>query len=358
MSRIRSKASVSVRGASTPARGTSTRGLTEGAIQAALVTVLALGARYVPLLAVVTTFLIPLPLAVLVIRHGIRPAVLAAVVAGLIAGALAGPLTGFGILATVAPLGIVLGLGARAGRSAPALLGMLTLVSVAALLLNLVLTLALADVNPYQVMIESMRRGQEASEAFYRRLGIPPEQLEATSRQVRQVLALMPRLIPVLVVLGGVMSAWINYQVARAVLGRLGYTLPALPPASTWRLPAYVLWLLPAGLLLTATAGPVRPPEGETAPPMPLPAVVGLNILYGVQMAFAAQGILVAWVALRRYILLPFLRVVILLFVVLNPVLGVVVTLAGMADSVFRLRERLDPSLARSTPAASAEVRS
>src|SRR2546422_695630 len=58
------------------ARPISVRGLTEGAILAALVAVLALAANYVPLVGLAANFLCPIPLAVLMIRHGLRGAAL------------------------------------------------------------------------------------------------------------------------------------------------------------------------------------------------------------------------------------------------------------------------------------------
>src|SRR2546425_11029122 len=76
------------------ARPISVRGLTEGAILAALVAVLALAANYVPLVGLAANFLCPIPLAVLMIRHGLRVAALATVVAIAIGSAISGPVTG------------------------------------------------------------------------------------------------------------------------------------------------------------------------------------------------------------------------------------------------------------------------
>lgn len=341
-----------------PRRRLTTQGLTEGAILASLVAAFALATRYVPVLGMATAFLVPLPLTVLVIRRGLWPALLAAAVAGTIAGMVAGPLAGIGILLTFAPFGIVVGLGARAGRSAPAILGMAALATAVSLTIDLALTLALSGVNPYQTMIESMRQGQEASMTFYRRLGVNPPGLEETNRQMMQVLAIMPKLIPMLLALGGLSVAWLNYQVARPVLRRLGYLLPALPPASTWRVPAYVLWLLPlAFVLLSLTGRPVMTLSDRLRSTLPaarvaIPGAIGLNVTLLIQFVFAFQGLLVAWVLLGRYIRVPAMRVLILAFAFLNPLLGYLIMLMGMAESVFRLRERF------AAPRAAAEAES
>src|SRR5437899_6038742 len=86
------------------ARPISVRGLTEGAILAALVAVLALAANYVPLVGLAANFLCPIPLAVLMIRHGLRVAALATVVAIAIGSAISGPVTGVLTLRGFAPV--------------------------------------------------------------------------------------------------------------------------------------------------------------------------------------------------------------------------------------------------------------
>ncbi|HEV8339264.1 MAG TPA: DUF2232 domain-containing protein [bacterium] len=325
--------------------------MTEGAIQAALVAIFALATRYIPVLGLATAFFVPLPLAVLVIRRGLLPALLAAGVAGVIAGLLAGPLAGGGLLLTFAPIGVALGWGARSGWKASSILLLTSVVVVASLAVNLVLTLALSGVNPYTIMIESMQQGQEAALAFYQRLGINTEALRQTNQQIMQVLALLPKLLPVLILQAGVFIAWLNFQVARTILRRLGIPLPALPPASTWRLPSFMVWLLPLALILAMLGGPL--PQGAPAPDATpptgaagrtiVPPEIGLNLLYLLQTLFAVQGVIVAWVLLGRYTSVAALRIMVLVFLLVNPLLSRLLFLLGLADSVFPLRERFGP---------------
>ncbi|MCL6650487.1 MAG: YybS family protein, partial [Chloroflexi bacterium] len=234
----------------------STRGLTEGAIQAALVAVLALLTRYVPLAVLATTFLMPLPLMVLTIRHGVRPAVLAAVVSGVVAGMLSGDLlTGVGILVAVAPFGIMVGWGTRRGWSGPAIVGMAVLVSGASLVVNGLLLLAFLGINPvqqYGEMVLTMRQQMDTAASLYGRLGLGQEAAESYRRTMLAVLDLMPRLVLFGFVATAVTTGWLNYEIARPILRRVGHPLPALPPASTWRVPGFALWLLPLAWLISA----------------------------------------------------------------------------------------------------------
>ena len=95
-----------------------TRGLTEGAVLAALAAVIAAVGLIIPPIGVV---LAPLPVMLLVIRWGMRTAVLAAVVSGLILLQFFGPLTALSVTGIFAPLGLALGWGSGGGpaRSSP-----------------------------------------------------------------------------------------------------------------------------------------------------------------------------------------------------------------------------------------------
>jgi uncharacterized protein YybS (DUF2232 family) len=329
----------------------STRGLTEGAIQAALVAVLALLTRYVPLAVLATTFLMPLPLMVLTIRHGVRPAVLAAVVSGVVAGMLSGDLlTGVGILVAVAPFGIMVGWGTRRGWSGPAIVGVAVLVSGASLVVNGLLLLAFLGINPvqqYGEMVLTMRQQMDTAASLYGRLGLGQEAAESYRRTMLAVLDLMPRLVLFGFVATAVTTGWLNYEIARPILRRVGHPLPALPPASTWRLPGFALWLLPLAWLISALGWqPVttlsdRLRSSLPPAPLPVPSDLGLNLLALLSVALLVQGVIVGWVFLGRYRLHRALRVLLLLWLTFNPIFSNLLLIVGLVDSVFPLRERL-----------------
>ncbi len=329
----------------------STRGLTEGAIQAALVAVLALLTRYVPLAVLATTFLMPLPLMVLTIRHGVRPAVLAAVVSGVVAGMLSGDLlTGVGILVAVAPFGIMVGWGTRRGWSGPAIVGVAVLVSGASLVVNGLLLLTFLGINPvqqYSEMVLTMRQQMDAAASLYGRLGLGQEAAESYRRTMLAVLDLMPRLGLFGFVTTAVTTGWLNYEIARPILRRVGHPLPALPPASTWRLPGVALWLLPLAWLVSALGWqPVTTLSDRlrsTLPPAPRPnpSARGRNRRARGAVGRGLQGGLGGGGFLGRYRLHRALRVLLLLWLAFNPLFSNLLLILGLVDSIFPLRERL-----------------
>jgi len=306
------------------------RGLTEGAILATLVALLALAARYLPVIQFAAALVCPIPLTFLVIRQGMRVAVLAALVAAAVGAIAGGPLTGVAIVLTFAPIGIALGLGVR-NRWAPGTIVLVcAAVATASLLINLGLTLFIAGVNPYTVMFESMQQGQEQSLRLYERLGIDRKHLEQASGVMKQWLELMPRLMPLLIVGGGAFVALVNFHVGRLVLRRFGINVPALPPLSTWRTHPAILWTLPVGFLL-GVVGQGRNLAVETA---------GLNISFFAQMLLVLQGLLVAWSFFDRYGSPRWMRWIMIGLAFTQPILNVVIFILGLADAAFDLRGR------------------
>lgn len=321
-----------------PAQRGGLHGLTEGAILAALVAVLALATRYLPLVGLVTTFLCPLPLAVLVIRHGLRVAVIAAVVAALVSTALAGPIVGAAILISFAPMGVTIGVGASRGWPASRVVSLgalVSAVSTAASFLGLAGGGATSPQEFAREMAATMERSMETAGALYVRLGASRDQIDAMKTQYRDVVRLLPYLLPTILVMSATMSAWLNYEVGRRVLQRFGYHLAALPPMRAWRLPAWAVWGLPAGFGLVMLSQVFRLGVLQAAGN-------ALSILTA--MVFTLQGILVAWVLLGNLELSPRERTVAVVIAfslsTALPLISVLFLTLGLLDSAARIRDR------------------
>lgn len=308
------------------------RGLTEGAVLAALVAVLAFAARFLPLVGLAANFLCPIPLAVLVIRHGLRVAALATLVAIAIGSIISGPVTGFVIALGFAPVGLTIGFGLR--RQLPA--STIVLATGAAVLVSLILGGVAAQVgigvDPRVTMrevIELNKRSLDEAMQRYAQLGIDTSKMDATVKMMRDFMDYSVRLIPLLLALGSLISAYANYEVARRVLRRVGYAAPALPPMSMWGLPVLALWALPLGSLL-AVVGAQR---------LPALQAVGVNLAFFITIVLLTQGLLAGWVLLERYRFPKWYRVIVLVLFMSGPT-GLALFLLGLADAAFDLRRR------------------
>ncbi|MDR7418932.1 MAG: YybS family protein [Armatimonadota bacterium] len=314
------------------------RGLTEGAILAGIVAMLALATRYLPLIGIVTVYLCPLPLALLVIRRGLRIAILAAIVATLVGTMLAGPIVGFSILISFAPMGIIIGIGAHKGWQAAriVLLGTLaSAVSTAASFMGFTGQGVQTLEGMRRQMVEAINQSIQMAAGLYTRFGLSKEQIDAVTTQYQAFIQILPYILPAMLLAGAATAAWLNYEVGRRVLRRLGYELAALPPIRAWRFPHWTPWLfaLGYGLAVVGHASQVKPLEN-----------LGTGLLISMSFAFMLQGIVAAWMILGNFDLRPVERTIgIILAVMFSttlPIINVVFLFLGMIDSAWKVRER------------------
>jgi len=323
-----------------------TRGLTEGAILAALTAIIGAVGLLAPPLAVL---LAPLPIMLLVIRWGLRIAVLASIIAAAALFQFAGPLSAVSAVAMFAPLGLTLGWGVRRGLAAQwtILTG-----SVAFLFASIVMIAGVGGALMHQdVMgefITSQVKGMQMAMDLQKRIGAPASQVEEMQKLITMMPQFLRTALPVALAFGALLWAYLCYTLARSVLRRVGHPLPGVPPIVTWRLPATVstvmLW---AGAVFSLVA--IREPRLAGA---------ALDAMLVNLFVFGFQGALVGitWANRRGY---PAFIQALFGFTLLGagilPMLGLAVL--GMLDTWWDLRRLLPrdtaPVAAGETAAAS-----
>ncbi len=315
---------------STPTVGT--RALVEGALLASVAVILALAGVYLPLLGPFVTFTWPVPIIVIHLRRGLRLALLTLAVTGAIVAMAVGLLQAVGIVATFGLLGIAFG-EAFSRRLSPT---MTLLVGAAASLVSTLVTLGLVILlfrqNPLALFGRLLEESFTQAIALYERFGIGQAQLEMIVAMREQVSVILSTLFPSLLVGAAVLSAALNYWVARLVLARLGHPTEPFPAFRAWRLPRALalVYVVSIGLLL--------------APrwlPWPGPEAVGSNGLVIANWAFLVQGMAVGYFYLERWRVARALRIFLLGYAAFVPLLMQLLVLTGLVDLFFDLR-RLD----------------
>jgi len=221
-----------------------TRGLTEGAILAALASVIAAAGLVIPIVALV---LAPLPIMLLVIRWGLRTGVLATIVAGLILLQFLGPLVAFSAIG-FGPIGLALGWGVRRGLGA----GHTILAGAGALYGSSIASFVMAQFVLHQdlvgTFIQTQLAAMQQSAALLERMGAPAQEIDAlrllANAQCGEhhcIVAPMEQLVrstgPVMLALGTLFWAYLCYALGRSLLRRIGHEIPPVPAMLTWRLP-------------------------------------------------------------------------------------------------------------------------
>ncbi len=327
----------------TPAHRHQTRGLTEGAILAALTVIVGAAGLVIPPVGIL---LAPLPIMLVVIRWGLRTAVLACVVAAVILFQFFGPLNAVSVAAAFAPLGLGLGWGIRRAIGAQ----LTILAGAAAFLASIIAMFSTATFVLHQDLIGQFIRSQvqamQTALAFQQRVGAPPQQME----EMRQFIKVLPQMVhtvfPVALPLGALLWAYLCYTTARTVLRRVGHELPGVPPILTWRLPplfASVLLWVAAGLSLVS----LRIPAGGGA---------ALDAMFVNIFVFGFQGALVGitWMNRRGYPRFVQVLAGILMFTAgFLPIMALAIL--GMLDTWFDYR-RLTAGPAAAPPAPAAEA--
>jgi len=297
---------------------------------AALTVILLLPTIYLPILGMITLFIWPVPITLLGVRHGLRTSVLAMLTAGLIVSILTHPVTAVSLLLWLGFLGLALGVCFRRHWSPLQTLGVGTITVLLSTLLLFLLSFFLLGVNPFSegqlLMAES---GAQVLE-FYKGLGMAPEQLEQMQAQYQQVVEIFRYLLPATLLLGSVTTTFINFSVARAVLGKLGQKVPGFPPFHTWLFPRNLLWGYLVGILFVLAGNYY----GQD-----LFLEIGMNIQVIFNLILILAGLSVVHHLLRRYRLPTALIVVATVLVLFNPLFSSLLSFLGIIDIVFNLRK-------------------
>lgn len=302
--------------------------LVEGALLSAITILLALISIYIPLLGLLASFIWPVPIILLGIRHGLKISILATLVSGLIIGMFSEPLQAFTVVFGFGLIGVAIGYAFRKNYTPSAIMGIGIGFSLLSKVILIVGTLLIMGLNPVTQQLTLMQQSFTQALGFYRKMGIPAEQLRQMESMVSQLTTLVSFGLPVILVMASVMDTFLNFAVARLVLRKLGHKIADLPPFSRWQIPRYsVLGYLLAMLIFFIDRTPGS-----------LPFIISLNLQLAFNALFLVQGLSVAAFYLQKYNVNKALRVFIFLLLLMNPLFSQIAVWVGMFETFLDLR--------------------
>jgi uncharacterized protein YybS (DUF2232 family) len=184
--------------------------------------------------------------------------------------------------------------------------------------------------NPFTAVEEYFRNSIAEAAKLYTKIGLA-EMAEAVSQISDRFVYYFVRLIPGIAIATSVSQAAVCYGLARSILQRqLGQPAdPSQPPLSLWYAPDTWVWGLIAALTLIVV-------PHETA------HLVGWNLVIFFALVYLVQGTAIAEYYLAKARIKPFLRGLILAFVLAMPSIVFVIAL-GIVDVWGDLRKVRGP---------------
>ena len=305
--------------------------MTESGLLAAITVVMALIGVYVPLLGTVAILMWPLPILVLIVRHGLKWGLMAVFVSAVLTAALVEPAVSLRLALAFAPGGVALGLGFRNEWSSVRTLVTGIVVSMVSKLAALALLFAITGIEPFSMQFDMMEASFDQTIEFYRGVGMSETQLAEVQENLVQNLSLMRLLIPLVVVLMGLMDTMVNYLLGGKVLRRLGHDVKTLPPFVEWRLPPVFVYVFGFSLV-GAYWGTTREID--------LLYRASLNLSMLATFAGLVEGVVVYMYAWRHFHWPKFFGAFGLTFIFLNAFLLRLLCLVGLFDMVMDYRRR------------------
>ncbi|MCX6091191.1 MAG: YybS family protein [Candidatus Atribacteria bacterium] len=290
----------------------------EGAFLAALTVILYLSSIYIPVLGFVLSFVCPLPVLFLVIRWDLRTGLLASGVATLIVLAFSGLLQALVCFVGFSLIGLGMGYLIKKERSSFEVISLGSVVSVLSKLALIGIALLLTGKNP---ITENLRVMEETFQKTAQMLG------GMGDGNFQKILNLLTIALPAILILASLFDTVLNFFLGKWVGKRIGIVFPVFPPFGSWRFPVSVFWMFVlswAFVLLGGTS---------------ILGTIGLNLQMVTQTLFLVQGVSVAYFFLGKYVKSKPGVIVILLFVVFQPLFSSIISWIGVIDTWFDFRK-------------------
>ncbi len=306
---------------------TNTRALVESALLAVLGTILVLIGEYVPVIGFVALFLWPLPSALVVLRHGMRWGILASIVTALSLSLFMSWLTAFGLSVLFGLTGLTFGYAVTREYSAAKIIFITSGAFLVGVLTSLLSLYLVAGYTPMKIIDEWLKVIQTSAGLSEKMFG--PNQFRAMFEDMDEFKAQLIRVIPAGFLISSLFQSYLNFEVLRRVLSRLGHVLEPLPPFSRWILPEYVAHGAILSYLSIVFGVYYDIPRVEQ---------IGQNLFAALSVLLLLETASAISYYLARFGLPRLFSLLIILYVVFSPVLSMFALLFGIIDILFDIR--------------------
>lgn len=306
--------------------------LTEGAVLLAVFTVLLLMSLYIPVFGVLLTFVLPLPFILFAAKNK-RSDSIVFFIAGLLFSLIVGTVISIPITLAFGLTGLVIGdfIREKKERSVTFIGGTLTFLVVSILIYAAMNVLF--NINFVEEMTKVMDESIEMSRSVVDSIGAGAADTEELFTQLETAMKTMETLIPSILVMMSLSTAFIIQLIAFPIVKRFGVVVTKWNSFADLTFPKSILWYY----LITIFATLMMNPEEGTFWYMAL-----LNLSFILQMLMVIQGLSFVFFFSRLKGWPKAAPVIILILTVFMPIFLYIIRILGIIDIGFDLRKRLD----------------
>ncbi len=311
------------------------RAITESALLAALTVLLMFAGNFLPVIGFFLVLIWPIPIMLVVIRHGLKYGIMAIAVTialgATFLGILQAVLTG---VTVVGFIGVALGVGLRLDWDAPTLIGAASCAVALSFLIIVLLAGPLMGINIVEQIQTNVGEGfEQALEIYVQRGLLGPEDAEQMQEQMQLTVELVNMMFPAIFLLSSAVYAVWTFLVTRLVLPRLGYPVPALPEFSRWQAPVWLAFIYVASLLSEMFFA--------RQPGVYLLDLVG-NVFFLTNLVYLVCGTALLYFFLKHYLRFRWLAGLACFLVATHHFGALLLPLAAILDSGMDFRERFE----------------
>ncbi|WP_425059410.1 hypothetical protein SCACP_41030 [Sporomusa carbonis] len=312
------------------------RPVVEGGVLTAVAIIFALISTYVPVIGVFVNLIWPVPIVLLGVRHGYKWSIMAVVASGIIIALLMHPLTALSVVVGFGLIGIALGYALRQGFSPAKALLIGAAASLVSKIAVIAISAAVMGFNPLNLQSDAMVKGLEQAMEFYRGMGMKEQELAQMEAAMRPMIDMMKIILPAGFALAALVDTFLNFQVAKAVLAKLGQRIESFPPFRHWSMPRATVYAL-AVALAAVYWGKTREIE--------LLYNAGVNLQVITTVLLSIQGMAVFYFLADKYNLSKIVRGIILFLIFSNGIFMQALIIGGAFDLIFDYRQLRAPRL-------------
>lgn len=294
----------------------------------ALAVVLSMVGFYVPGISLLALLSLPLPIAYMGIREGVKWAVIATSGIMILDSAFFGITTAFFLVVMFGFAGIAMAYCYQKRASALRTFGTIVVVMFFAMLLNLLGTVVMMGMPWDQVYGSTLDQMQGMAKEMSG-LMASGDQLDQVNQQTEEMIKTIRKMIPAAMVMAPMVLAWAVMQIEKVVFRRLGLTdFPQFPALECWHFPRWVL------LLLLLSVGTQYMPLTEQVKDL------AYNVGAVCYFVLWIQGIATLWWLPHIYPVVKRLRLLIVIISIWIPILQLFTVYLGVADMALNYRKK------------------